>query len=71
MMKMYGICCCATRPTKVRNERVQEQKKLLAEELQATVVKLRHDSYRDAAGPTGAASEPTPEEVAEFTDLIG
>jgi DNA primase len=50
-------------------ERVQEQKKLLAEELQATVVKLRHDSYRTRLDQLARQATLSPEEVAEFTDL--
>ena len=51
------------------NERVQEQKKLLAEELHATVVKLRHDSYRNRLDQLAQQSSLTAEEIAEFSDL--
>jgi DNA primase len=51
------------------SERVEEQKKLLAEELAATVVKLRHDSYRARLDELARQSALTPEEIAEFTDL--
>lgn len=50
-------------------QRVEEQKRLLAEELQATVVKLRHDSYRARLDQLARQSSLTPEEVAEFSDL--
>ncbi|KND59245.1 DNA primase [Candidatus Burkholderia verschuerenii] len=50
-------------------ERVDEQKRLLAEELQATVVKLRHDSYRARLDQLARQSSLSPEEVAEFSDL--
>ena len=50
-------------------ERVLEQKKLLAEELQATVVKLRHDSYRNRLDQLAHQSALTAEEIAEFSDL--
>jgi DNA primase len=50
-------------------DRVEEQKRLLAEELQATVVKLRHDSYRARLDQLARQSSLTPEEVAEFSDL--
>ncbi|KMZ12638.1 DNA primase [Candidatus Burkholderia humilis] len=50
-------------------QRVEEQKRLLAEELQATVVKLRHDSYRARLDQLARQASLTPEEVAEFSDL--
>jgi DNA primase len=51
------------------NERVQEQKKLLAEELHGTVIKLRHDSYRNRLDQLAQQSSLTAEEIAEFSDL--
>ncbi|SAL74724.1 DNA primase [Caballeronia telluris] len=50
-------------------ERVAEQRKLLAEELQATVVKLRHDSYRARLDQLARQSSLSAEEVAEFSEL--
>lgn len=50
-------------------ERVQEQKKLLAEELQATVIKLRHDSYRARLDQLARQATLSAEEVAEFSEL--
>ncbi|KMY85287.1 DNA primase [Candidatus Paraburkholderia calva] len=50
-------------------ERVDEQKRLLAEELQATVLKLRHDSYRARLDQLARQASLSPEEVAEFSDL--
>ncbi|KMQ80610.1 DNA primase [Candidatus Burkholderia pumila] len=49
--------------------RVEEQKRLLAEELQATVLKLRHDSYRAQLDLLARQESLSPEEVAEFSDL--
>ncbi|KNH07809.1 DNA primase [Candidatus Burkholderia brachyanthoides] len=50
-------------------ERVDEQKRLLAEELQATVLKLRHDSYRARLDQLARQASLSPEEMAEFSDL--
>ncbi|GGD61219.1 DNA primase [Caballeronia grimmiae] len=50
-------------------DRVEEQKRLLAEELQATVVKLRHDTYRARLDQLARQSNLSAEEVAEFSDL--
>ena len=50
-------------------QRVEEQKRLLAEELQATVLKLRHDSYRARLDQLARQSSLSAEEVAEFSDL--
>ncbi|WP_277184690.1 DNA primase [Caballeronia sp. BR00000012568055] len=50
-------------------DRVEEQKRLLAEELQATVVKLRHDSYRARLDQLARQPSLSAEEVAEFSDL--
>jgi DNA primase len=50
-------------------ERVQEQRKLLAEELQATVVKLRHDSYRARLDVLARQVTLSAEEIAEFSEL--
>jgi DNA primase len=50
-------------------DRVEEQKRLLAEELQATVVKLRHDSYRARLDHLARQPSLSAEEVAEFSDL--
>ncbi|SAL55082.1 DNA primase [Caballeronia cordobensis] len=50
-------------------QRVEEQKRLLAEELQATVVKLRHDSYRARLDQLARQSSLSAEEVAEFSEL--
>jgi DNA primase len=50
-------------------QRVEDQKRLLAEELQATVVKLRHDSYRARLDQLARQATLSPEEVAEFSEL--
>ncbi|SAK60550.1 DNA primase [Caballeronia ptereochthonis] len=50
-------------------QRVEEQKRLLAEELQATVLKLRHDSYRARLDQLARQSRLSAEEVAEFSEL--
>ena len=50
-------------------QRVEEQKRLLSEELQATVWKLRHDSYRARLDQLARQSSLSAEEVAEFSDL--
>ncbi|MDR5761908.1 DNA primase [Caballeronia sp. LZ035] len=50
-------------------QRVEEQKRLLAEELQATVVKLKHDSYRARLDQLARQANLSAEEVAEFSDL--
>ena len=43
--------------------------RVLAEELHATVVKLRHDSYRNRLDQLAQQSSLTAEEIAEFSDL--
>ncbi|WP_175940976.1 DNA primase [Caballeronia sp. BCC1704] len=50
-------------------QRVDEQKRLLTEELLATVVKLRHDSYRARLDQLARQASLSAEEVAEFSDL--
>ncbi|WP_250466523.1 DNA primase [Caballeronia sp. GAFFF2] len=50
-------------------QRVEEQKRLLAEELQATVLKLQHDSYRARLDLLARQPGLSPEEVAEFSEL--
>ena len=50
-------------------QRVEEQKRLLTEELQATVIKLRHDSYRARLDQLARQASLSAEEVAEFSDL--
>ncbi|WP_244816856.1 DNA primase [Caballeronia sp. Lep1P3] len=50
-------------------QRVEEQKRLLTEELLATVIKLRHDSYRARLDQLARQASLSAEEVAEFSDL--